>query len=227
MRVYADVSVSATDSPFEASTRAYPDVTVEVERVVPTGGPSYYAWFVGEGHRALLDDLRRDDSVGEVVVLDELPDRTLVRLGPDWLSPPLFDAVAAVGVTVVELRGTHDGWTAQLRFPDAGALGAFYDAAVERDLPVEFRQIYESDVGSRGASGTEYEVTETQRETLAAAYERGYFEVPRRITLTELADRLGVSEQAVSERIRRGLASLLTATLSGDESEPDPGDSPE
>nr|WP_255473553.1 helix-turn-helix domain-containing protein [Halogeometricum sp. CBA1124] len=51
-------------------------------------------------------------------------------------------------------------------------------------------------------------MTDLQRETLALAIRRGYFEVPRSATLSDLAAELGVSKQAVSERLRRALALL-------------------
>ncbi|MFB6303610.1 MAG: PKD domain-containing protein [Haloferacaceae archaeon] len=55
-----------------------------------------------------------------------------------------------------------------------------------------------------------------QRRTLVAAYESGYFEVPRSASLDELARRLDVSEQTVSTRLRHGLDALLAASLTGD-----------
>lgn len=55
-------------------------------------------------------------------------------------------------------------------------------------------------------------LTDRQRRTLALAYEKGYFDVPRGTSLTDLATTLSVSEQAVSERIRRGLETVLRVT---------------
>lgn len=44
----------------------------------------------------------------------------------------------------------------------------------------------------------------------------GYFEITRRTALAELADEIGVPEQAVSERLRRGLSSFVDSALPGD-----------
>jgi predicted DNA binding protein len=41
------------------------------------------------------------------------------------------------------------------------------------------------------------------------AYERGFFDIPRRATAADLAAELDVSRQAVSERLRRGYAALV------------------
>ncbi|WP_254822114.1 helix-turn-helix domain-containing protein [Haloglomus halophilum] len=48
------------------------------------------------------------------------------------------------------------------------------------------------------------DLTDTERETLEAAVERGYFRSPRGATLGDLADEFGVSKPAVSKRLRRG-----------------------
>ena len=52
-----------------------------------------------------------------------------------------------------------------------------------------------------------------QAETLRLALETGYFDVPRDVTLQDLADELGVSDQTVSERLRRGIATVVDDAL--------------
>jgi predicted DNA binding protein len=47
------------------------------------------------------------------------------------------------------------------------------------------------------------DLSETERRTLEAAVERGYFETPREATLGDLADEFGVSKTAVSKNLRR------------------------
>ncbi len=46
-------------------------------------------------------------------------------------------------------------------------------------------------------------LTEPQREAIAEAYRQGYYDVPREISLEELANELDISHQALSERLRR------------------------
>jgi predicted DNA binding protein len=45
------------------------------------------------------------------------------------------------------------------------------------------------------------------------AVEEGYFATPKETSLSALADRLGISQQALSTRIRRGNERVLQATL--------------
>lgn len=41
----------------------------------------------------------------------------------------------------------------------------------------------------------------------------GYYDIPRGCTTKELADELGISDQAVTERLRRAIGSLVRHTL--------------
>jgi predicted DNA binding protein len=45
------------------------------------------------------------------------------------------------------------------------------------------------------------------------AYERGYFESPREVTLTELGEELGITQQAVGSRLRNGSKYVIGSTL--------------
>nr|WP_136603007.1 helix-turn-helix domain-containing protein [Salinigranum halophilum] len=49
--------------------------------------------------------------------------------------------------------------------------------------------------------------------TLASAVRGGYYDIPRRMSTQDLADEFGISDQAVTERFRRSIASLVAHTL--------------
>ncbi|GAA5059049.1 helix-turn-helix domain-containing protein [Haladaptatus pallidirubidus] len=57
------------------------------------------------------------------------------------------------------------------------------------------------------------QLTAAQRDALVAAVEHGYYRIPRDIALEDLADSLGISRQAASERLRRGIEQLVTTVL--------------
>lgn len=63
--------------------------------------------------------------------------------------------------------------------------------------------------------GAETLLTDRQEEVLSAALRRGYLDVPRRCTLAELADHLGVDKSSVSETLRRGQTRLTAWFLTG------------
>lgn len=56
-------------------------------------------------------------------------------------------------------------------------------------------------------------LTGKQHVTLAAAVDMGYFQVPRQADQSDLADELGVTEQAVSERLRRACETVVAEAV--------------
>lgn len=66
--------------------------------------------------------------------------------------------------------------------------------------------------GDRGVDGR-WDLTPAQSEALAAAYEMGYFDVPKGVTAAEVAADLDVSKSAFLERLRRGQRALLGQVL--------------
>lgn len=93
-----------------------------------------------------------------------------------------------------------------MRFPDREALGAFRAFCLDRDLDFRLHRLYDND-RERGPSRER--LTSHQREALRLAHEGGYFRIPRGTTLGDIAAELGISNQAASERVRRGCGRLV------------------
>lgn len=72
-----------------------------------------------------------------------------------------------------------------------------------------------SPLGDEGeaAVAARWDLTPAQEEAVRAAYEMGYFSVPRTTTAEEVADELGVSKSAFLERLRRAQSGLLEQVL--------------
>ena len=118
-------------------------------------------------------------------------------------------AVEHDGVFVAGQAGTG-AWTLRFQFPDRDAAGAFRDRCVAAGVDGSVDAVYERDVPPQAAR---FRLTEPQRRALSVASEQGYFEVPRQTSLAGLAEELDVSSQAASERVRRGLDSLVEEAL--------------
>jgi predicted DNA binding protein len=69
--------------------------------------------------------------------------------------------------------------------------------------------VYEVDSAERVRFG----LTEEQQEALVESYEHGYYEVPRDLDASALAERLDISHQALSERLRRATGALVEDAL--------------
>jgi predicted DNA binding protein len=59
---------------------------------------------------------------------------------------------------------------------------------------------------------------------LALAVERGYYDVPRRISLAELARRSALSDEAVSRRLRHETRRLVSETVLSEDHSVDSAD---
>jgi predicted DNA binding protein len=64
-------------------------------------------------------------------------------------------------------------------------------------------------------------LTPQERAVLLTALDRGYFEVPRRISTVTLAEEVGVSDREVTEHLRRAMAKVLKYGVWGLPSERD------
>lgn len=210
MSLLVDVDLPVTAIPPGGVVTMRTDVTLKLERVVPTEGATHYLWLIGENYQGVLDELRDAAAIETVTTLDEYDDRVLVRLHWSGLDTPFFELLEESNVVLVEARGTADGWTATLQIPDEAALGAFYETSEQRGLGVELRAINGARFDERGDTDM---FSAVQRETLEAAFEAGYFDIPRSVTIADLAEQLGRSEQAVSEALRRAIATYLRTTL--------------
>lgn len=118
-----------------------------------------------------------------------------------------YAAVEENGIFISGIRRS-DHWEIQMRFPDRESFSTFRDRVESTDLSVQSVSQQET-----SPQAEQYDLSEPQREILHLASDRNYFDVPRKTSLSELADELDVSSQAASERLRRGLDSLVERTL--------------
>lgn len=191
------------------------DVEFEVVRVVETGTERAmpYLWASAEDLDDLADHLEADPSTENVEVLNELEEEYLVRM--EWIAHirVILYIILEENASILDAYG-HDGqWQFRILFPEHDSVSTTHDFCEEYDIGLRFEGIYElSDSIRRG----KYGLTEDQYETLQAAFREGYYDIPRKTNLTELAEERGVSHQALSERIRRGHSELIRTTLRPD-----------
>lgn len=212
MSVIARISIPAEQFVLGTALEVERGVRVRLETMVPTGSSTIpYFWVPSENVRAVETALRESSSVEDVRLVDEAGPEALFRV--EWAPgvDGLIDVIRGSGAIVLEAEGLGDDWSFRLRFPDHETLSEFYRACVDAGITPRIDEVNNLLGSSRDA---ENGITESQREALIAALEAGYFDVPRRITLQELADQFGISDTALSQRLRRGLRTLLTPALS-------------
>lgn len=191
----------------------------ELERVVPAGDRVVpYVWVTGpaDGLDRLTDRLREDGAVASLRALDRLAadgaDRQqLYRIEWEVGELDLIAGVVAAGGTVLEGGTRGETWTFRLRFPDHDRVSRFYRSLADREVTAfTIDSLHELTARERPER---FSLTPQQREALELAAREGYFSTPREVTLAELGDRLEVSKQAVSQRIRRATEEVVLSAL--------------
>lgn len=113
-------------------------------------------------------------------------------------------------LTHTETKGK--GWLIQLLLPDKDALNTVWQYARNNDISFDIIDVYGSKSTSED-SDSSYGLTREQRTALLTAYTKGYFQEPREMSLSDVADELGLSSTAMSGRLRRGMQNLIRATI--------------
>lgn len=209
MIVVADLTVAGSSFMFRSTLPNHPEVEVDLVELVPTGeNPVPYCWIAGpdQSIAAFAEAVERTDGVASMEPLDRRGSKVLYRIERDRAPSSLVATLNEHEILVDRAVGSADGWDLRLQCPDHQTLSTFRDACLEADIDLTVDRVFRpSAVDDHEPLG----LTPEQREALVLAQGEDYFEVPRGITLEELGTMLGISRQAVSNRLRRGTSVLI------------------
>ncbi len=214
MAIEASFTVPRDDFPMGVVFEELADATVELDRVVPTTGAVVpYFWIRADDLRdadAIAASLADDAGISDAHVVDEVDEQLFVRIDWNLDHESVLTAIVDTDVTLLSGVGTGSQWTFEVRASEQRELSEFQTYCRRRDIPIDLTQLHAL---SRLEGDREYDLTEGQQEALELAYSRGYFDSPREATQDDLADELGISRQAVSSRLQRGMRRILANTL--------------
>lgn len=191
----ADVTTEFSDTTF-----CLPSMTVGGRGVIEV------VYVAGDTAEACLTTVQNHPAVDEFALVHRTPTEATARLTTETAclltaanrsGTPLVSPIEIHdGEIMVDVISTHDdisGLGTELERTDA----TFDVMYVQRDhdlCPV---------------------LTERQQEVLRAALNYGYYETPRRCSLTELADELGVAKSTCSGTLHRAETALVKYFLTG------------
>ena len=176
---------------------------IELETLVPSGDVTVPLFWVYEPvDNGFLDTVERYPTVNSVTEVDVFDDRTLFRLDWDASQDHLFQCILEHDGQILSATGSPEGWNFEIRFADREALSHCQDCCENAHISLKVTRIYNP---TDPEAGPWYGLSEPQREALTLAVRRGYYDIPRGCTTAELADELGISDQAVTERLRRAI----------------------
>ena len=187
-----------------------PGVTVELERLIPHETLIIpYFWVRGSEIEDIESEFEPHAGVTNIRLVDSIEDEYLMRAEWEQSYIGVLSALAKANVVVLSGIGTKDEWRFEVRGENQEAIAEFREYCQSNDIPITITAVH----AMLPIQGEGYELTETQREALILAYERGYFDTPRESSLEEIADELGITQQSLSSRLRRGHRRLIRATL--------------
>jgi len=182
-----------------------PDATVELEPAVANPDDHALLMIEADAHRAVDAALRSSPSVAAVERFGREEHRSRYRVTWEGHARRVLRGLLAEGVTLTRLHGASGRWKLRVLAPDRAAIARAYEVLEDLGCDPNCRSITRFGDGLGNHAG----VTDKQRKALARAFELGYYDVPRDITMEELAADLGISHQALSERFRRAYKGLI------------------
>lgn len=208
MSIIAEMQVRSSELVLADALDDVSDVTLELVTEVATEPerPYLFVWARQTDLPAFEDAMSADPSVGAWETYNELDDRALYRLQvSDETGVVTYPTWVEVGVHLLSATWRDGWWHLRIRVPDRDAVGYLQEWCADNDVSLQLDGLF----SDRRPTDHRTVLTPEQREVLATAHELGYFEIPRRHSLAEVAEELDVSSQAVSERLRRGYRKLV------------------
>jgi hypothetical protein len=203
--------VPASEFALDHSLETHPELIFETERIVTSGDEAVMPllWVRGASQEEIQETLENDSTVDNVTLLGDFEDEWLFQM--EWVGHVdlIVQMLINSEATILDAVGHEDQWKLRVLYPRRSLFSRTHEFCDAHGLDFEVESIRELDSEPAGRYG----LTADQYEVLSTAAAKGYFEVPRAVTLQELAEEFDVSHQAVSERLRRAVDALVEDTL--------------
>ncbi|ELZ23672.1 bacterio-opsin activator HTH domain-containing protein [Halosimplex carlsbadense 2-9-1] len=215
MSVIGDFTVPAASFALADALASHPETRIEADRQA-THSPREvfpFLWVTGGDLDAFESAFRDAPAVETVSVAERTDDAAMFRIVWDEPFQELIHDMIDHHASILEASASEDTWSLRLRFAEERMVSSFREHFEETGRRFEVRSLWHpSDPHQR-----EYGLTAEQYDALATAVRAGYFDVPRGASATELGERLDISGNAASQRVRRGSATLVRNALLLDE----------
>jgi len=219
MGLVAEFDIDCQALPLAGVAADVPDATLVLDMQYNHGDRPLFLVTAQDGSRAAIEDALTDAyDVGEWTLVGQAgatrryqvrPALSLeAQLGEHLDDLAGLEALATADAIIERIEVVPDGWRQKGWFAD-------------RDEFAQFSSFWQHNAGFRlhrltrdGESEPPGDgLTDRQHEALRIAYERGYFDIPRRAALEDVAEELDITPSSVSERLRRAQTQLIEETV--------------
>lgn len=182
---------------------------VELARFVPIGESFLpYFWAETDDADAVRSEVRASPHAESVEKLDGSTGRPLFRVS--WTDDDgFFDTLCRRNLVVQRVTGFDGTWRFKLASDGRETFSEFQLACREDGYPLDITRLSDSTARDSALYG----LTDKQRVALLHAFEHGYYDTKRNVTLKEICEGLGISQQALGARLKRGTGALIRSTL--------------
>jgi hypothetical protein len=211
MSVIAELRVAEEEFELGRILQSTDSLDVELETMVPLRERPVPFFLVHDDVSETFETrVARDSSVHEVREVERHDGEVLYALKWDASRDHLVEAISEVEAQLVSGRSAGSTWAFEIRFPSHDSLSRFRELCEDVGMAITVDRVYNPTKPERS---TWFGLTEPQRETLVRAVEGGYYDIPRRMSTKDLAEEFGVSDQAITERLRRAIVALTEHTI--------------
>lgn len=186
-----------------------PDVTFEVLAAMPSEETGVgLVELSGSNLDAVVAEMNADDRVVSTNLLEVREDAALVQF--ETTEPLLLLSIREAGVPLELPIAIRDGEAELEVTASRGRLSELGEQFEAFGIPFDLRSVKQT-------VEMESLLTDDQRGLLETAAESGYYDSPRRCTLTELAEEVGLAKSTTSEKLHRAEGRVIKEYLDSDQ----------
>lgn len=192
----ARLRVTLPDGPWIADvSREYPETRFEILTALPEEGQGFGLLRFRSGSiDSVLNRIRAHETIEEVSIIQQTEEAATIQIVTS--RPMILLAAKRTGIPI-EMPVIIQGGTATVDVSAAhdrlSELGEQF-SAMGIDFEIEYIQ---------QRLHPDQLLTERQQEVLNLAVSQGYYDTPRKCTLTELAEEIGLAKSTCSETLHR------------------------
>ena len=162
-----------------------------------------------------------DPSIASYEYVADFSDVRVYNITAGDVPTLVSEYLASKNIQILEATSPSgdSNWRLRVRSPSRENLSDAVSECRHAGISIQLNTLYSE---TTPPNETEFgcpsldRLTDDQYDALVAAYENGYFEVPKGTSLAQLSQEFDIGSQAMSERLRRAMNTLLASHLQQD-----------